>query len=703
MPLKQQLLLISLLFLALPWAGCQFVREVESALRQGQEQSLEATATAIASVLQADHSVLELLRRDGVTRSSRNNSKNIAIVFEPAPLPVVVDGYADEEWDGARPLTIQAEDFPDQNVSYRAMSREGRLYLFFEVKDQDINYFNPAKPDGSDQLIIVLGGSSENGTAEQQRNAPRAYSVVSSTPGKSHVGKIKDGKLEGTESAINAFWQDTIGGYNIELSIPLTLSERRIGFFRHDVNRNNNLLEYGTIASTTTLIPRAVYSPENLTQRLNLFAQPGQRLGIVDRNGLAIADLGSINGDHQEETPWALRRLYSTILKLPQLDYVKIDTNAPQRIEISAALSGQTDHAWYRGVAYSNRSILSTAAPISSENSEVVGALYVEQSSEEFLALTDAAFTRIFLISFAALLAATIGLLAYASWLSLRIRRLSQAAERAIADDGSVRSQFPHTQAQDEIGDLSRSYESLVMRVQEYTEYLQSLSGKLSHELRTPLAVVHTSLDNLDREDLSASAATYLHRAKDGALKLSHILSAMSEATRVEESISSAEMERCNLLKLLEDISLAYADLFRQHKIEFINNSKRNSMELQLAPELIAQLLDKLLENAVDFAPKGSNIEISLSLREQNALITVSNEGEPLNETMQTQLFQKMVSMRSEKSGGMHLGLGLHIVKLIAEFHGGQVQAYNLVNNIGVCFELSLPLDTAAATPAKGT
>jgi hypothetical protein len=51
MSLRRQLLLVSLLLLSLPWAGCQFIREMEGALRQGQEQSLQATATAIAAVL----------------------------------------------------------------------------------------------------------------------------------------------------------------------------------------------------------------------------------------------------------------------------------------------------------------------------------------------------------------------------------------------------------------------------------------------------------------------------------------------------------------------------------------------------------------------------------------------------------------------------------------------------------------------------
>lgn len=115
---------------------------------------------------------------------------------------------------------------------------------------------------------------------------------------------------------------------------------------------------------------------------------------------------------------------------------------------------------------------------------------------------------------------------------------------------------------------------------------------------------------------------------------------------------------------------------------------------MQLAPELMAQMMDKLMENAADFAPAGSTIDISCTHTQEHTAITVSNEGEPLSDSMRNQLFQKMVSMRSGRDQGMHLGLGLHIVRLIAEYHNGDVKAYNLANNIGVCFEVRLPNKT---------
>jgi K+-sensing histidine kinase KdpD len=69
----------------------------------------------------------------------------------------------------------------------------------------------------------------------------------------------------------------------------------------------------------------------------------------------------------------------------------------------------------------------------------------------------------------------------------------------------------------------------------------------------------------------------------------------------------------------------------------------------------------------------------------------VANEGPLLPESMQQQLFDSMVSVR-ESSERVHLGLGLHIVRLIVDFHEGSVRAQNLEDGSGVIFRVSFPL-----------
>jgi signal transduction histidine kinase len=106
------------------------------------------------------------------------------------------------------------------------------------------------------------------------------------------------------------------------------------------------------------------------------------------------------------------------------------------------------------------------------------------------------------------------------------------------------------------------------------------------------------------------------------------------------------------------------------------------------AADLLAQMLDKLVENAVDFAAAGTPIRISLGI---DSRLRVENQGPPLPDAIRDSLFDSMVSLRSERSGGVpHLGLGLYIARLIAEFHGGSLRAENLPGEGGVAFEAEL-------------
>jgi len=119
-------------------------------------------------------------------------------------------------------------------------------------------------------------------------------------------------------------------------------------------------------------------------------------------------------------------------------------------------------------------------------------------------------------------------------------------------------------------------------------------------------------------------------------------------------------------------------------------------LPLDGVPDAFAQLLDKLVENANDFAPPGSAVRVALEAAPARAVLAVENDGPPLPEAMVQRLFDSMVSVRrAEERGaareeGAHLGLGLYIVRLIAEHHRGTVRAVNRAAG-GVRFEVTLP------------
>lgn len=99
-------------------------------------------------------------------------------------------------------------------------------------------------------------------------------------------------------------------------------------------------------------------------------------------------------------------------------------------------------------------------------------------------------------------------------------------------------------------------------------------------------------------------------------------------------------------------------------------------------------MLDKLVDNAVSFAPAGETIGLGLSVDADSISIAVENPGPPLPDTLRGKLFDSLISLRS---GGndQHLGLGLYIARLIAEGHGGSITGDNTER--GVRFTVTLP------------
>jgi signal transduction histidine kinase len=258
---------------------------------------------------------------------------------------------------------------------------------------------------------------------------------------------------------------------------------------------------------------------------------------------------------------------------------------------------------------------------------------------------------------------------------------------------------LPESTAPDELGDLSRSFSSLLGRLDEYTGYLRTLAGKLAHEIRTPLTIVRSSLENLESESNSSSAPNnsnarvYIARAREGSERLSAILTAMGAATRVEEAIAHSERQRFDLAALVRATVAAYGSAFPNRR--FALQLPEDPVEMTGAPDLIVQMLDKLVDNAVDFSADGATIAVGLGNDDTHAEISVANPGPLLPPEAATRLFESLWQYRAEADTPQgrlrpHFGLGLYIVRLIAEFHGGSARAANLPDDSGAIFSVRL-------------
>jgi dedicated sortase system histidine kinase len=445
-------------------------------------------------------------------------------------------------------------------------------------------------------------------------------------------------------------------------------------------------------------------SPE-IGQILHGLSRTTARIWVVDRDQHVLARAGNlrhpqaVSGGNAAEGSsisrlgaWldreALQPLYSKVLQQPTEEFSDERSVAAGR-DVEGALAGILTID--RRLTADGRAVIVSAAHPIWVGDEVKGAVIVEETTNAVLTERNRAFARLFNIVLAALLVGSVALTLYASWLSSRIRRLRDEAEAAIDARGRVRRPLAGSNARDEIGDLSRSFGSALARLTEYASYQEAMASRLSHELRTPIAVVRSSIDNLALQQLPADARVYIERAQQGLLRLANIITRISEATRLEESLAEAERERFDLARVVAGCVDGYRAAYRDQVFDLRVPS--GEVPFFGAPELIAQMLDKLCANAVEFAAPGTPIIVTLKHEETALGLAVANEGPQLPAKMQARLFDSMVSVRQNRGDGEpHLGLGLYIVRLIAEFHGGRASAANRDDVQGVTVSVVLPL-----------
>ena len=187
------------------------------------------------------------------------------------------------------------------------------------------------------------------------------------------------------------------------------------------------------------------------------------------------------------------------------------------------------------------------------------------------------------------------------------------------------------------------------------------------------------------------TCAVRVERAQGGLGRLAEILTRMTEATRLEQSLSDVERERFDLGALVTACVEGYRLAFPRRT--FACQIPDEPLRIDGAPDLVAQMLDKLVANAHEFAIPDTPIVITLVRAADTARLTVENEGPPLPQGMREQLFDSMVSVRPGSGGDVpHLGLGLYIVRLIAEFHAGTARAGDRNDGNGVIVTVSIPL-----------
>ncbi|MBQ4890928.1 proteobacterial dedicated sortase system histidine kinase [Shewanella sp. MMG014] len=710
--LRAKVVILSLFLLCLPWLGYEYVWEMEKYLRHGQEKTLEGTTQALATAL---HERPKLFNHQASFLSQVEKGRDLYAY--PLSGPIQLDGKL-HDWQQYQHRMInyskehvifnRNENQPvDIHFTHMVGKYAGYLYGFFQVNDKHVVFRNKnsLRVDKNDHLVIAT---------QAPDGQFRRYIIANTEDGWLSAFELpQDPTLSmpvTPEIRIQGQWLSTAEGYNIEFRLPLSMVGSKLGFAIYNVDdirtrTVNTIIGTSAIDSVAHLGTVLVPSPE-IENIIKGMSHNSSRIWVVDNHGRVLAKSGDIRANNnvwssslaetQTSSAWSqfkkdyLLPLYYKILTKPPQDFVDSlqDSTELSGSHIQQALNGKRGSTW-RLTPDNKAVVLAAASPIWIDD-KVMGAVIAEETTHGIRTLRNRALEKLFNVILTIMSMGTLALFIFASSISSRIRKLRDQSEQAIDSQGRVRQQIVPSKTRDEIGDLSRSFANIVGRLGQYTHYLENMSSRLSHELRTPVAVVRSSLEHLSLQPLEPASEKYVNRAQEGVSRLHLILNNLSEATRLEASLSHAERSEFPLQQVVSGCMQGYQYTYPDN--EFAIDIATNQMMMNGVPEYIAQLMDKLINNAIEFSTQDP-IQVSLTLSGKIATLKVTNRGPLLPVNMSEQIFESMVSIRPQGvQSKPHLGLGLYIGRLITEFHKGTIKADNLADGTGVTFTLTFPV-----------
>ncbi len=710
--IKSKLTWIALALLIIPWMGYQYVQEMRGFLLRGQQDAQLLAANGIATVLN-DRSELfnpttgvqELLgdRNDLYAHALGNTIQLDGQVSDWGEILDQTNYYT-----GQTNFSCDAEDDPDGFSLANVIGYyKDDLYVLFEVNDDVLVYrdLNRLQLDTSDQIRILL---------QLPNGELRHYLLVARAPGRMSIYLVdEDWKLPLKGEAITTFiaeLAETPWGYRIELRIPRNVigTRSRLGYFAVDVDDTESREITGTLSTS----PREagsepgqvlLNSPE-LTKILKALDRPQSRIWILDNQQRVRAVVGGlstplvqepINGTELSIFARQFRRaeaFFDDLLKRPPDQFVDVPrdvTYRPDKI-FTRILKGEPV-VQARPSLDQKAQIIVAGYPIRSAEG-ILGAVIVEQSSnaimaEQFSLLRNLTLVTIFVFAFV-----LFALLVFAWRLTARIRRLHTTTEKAITAEGRVlEDRIPaRTYPRDELGDLGRSITSMLTRLSGYTRYLEGMPDTLAHELNNPLNVVSSSLEILENELPGVATNKHMQRAQNGVSRLRAILTALTEAANLEEAMRDEVKERIDLSALVSEVVDGYNSGYDNSVFHL--QVEAQPLWVNGSADHIAQMLDKLVDNAVQFSPRGHPIVVRVRERAGNAEIMVLNEGPQIPDNLRERIFDPMVSYGKTNAKQSHLGLGLFVVRLISEYHHGSAWVENRTDVGGVAVTVAIPL-----------
>lgn len=410
-------------------------------------------------------------------------------------------------------------------------------------------------------------------------------------------------------------------------------------------------------------------SAPSIARTLDSYADSGGRIVVVDEAGVAVAD---------SDDPGAARRDFST------------------RPEIARALQGQRTEGT-RHSATLRTDLLYVALPVTSGGA-VHGAVRITYPTSTVDARVRSMWVRLGVLSAVVLAIVALVGLAFANGVTRPVRRLQRAAASLAAGDLTVR--VDTDDGPPELRSLAETFNTTAHQLAQLLDSQHRFVADASHQLRTPLTALRLRLETL-QPFVAPAAQPKLDAALAETNRLGRLVHSLLVLARTDAARS--QPEPVAISTVVADRLDAWSPVASDQGVRLESTCPPDRWA-RAVPGAVEQMLDNLIANALDVAPAGTAVTISMTSPAGLVELHVSDRGPGMSDEARERAFERFwrsPAAATDGPGDAGFGLGLAIVARLAENSGGTARLEAGEGGVGLEAVISLPA-AGAPTPQPG-
>lgn len=244
-----------------------------------------------------------------------------------------------------------------------------------------------------------------------------------------------------------------------------------------------------------------------------------------------------------------------------------------------------------------------------------------------------------------------------------------------------------------EVLTMVQAINGLLDRLSRALNTQKRFTADAAHELRTPLTAVRLELDVLKRAETQQEKDQSLQKLYKAVDRCTRLVEQLLEIARLEPERVNEKITDVSLPDIIKNVTEESRQAAKQKNIS-LEIERSESITIKGQAHALTVLASNLVNNALQYTPDGGKIRLSIYKEKETkeAIISISDNGPGIPEAEQTRIFDRFYRITGKKHIGQGSGLGLSIVKSIADHHKASINLHEGLDKKGVSFEIRFPL-----------